>query len=73
MNLPGPEEAVTAGRETEFLAVTALAEKDLPPLYRTGLVHKSLRIVYLVPRTEPGERRASCSNTRTTCCVSGRR
>ena len=54
MNLPGPEEAVTAGRETEFLAVTALAEKDLPPLYRTGLVHKSLRIVYLVPRTEPG-------------------
>ena len=55
MNLPGPDEAVAAGRAVELSAVAAISAEDLPPLFRTGRGAESLRIVYLLPRTGTGE------------------
>jgi glycosyltransferase involved in cell wall biosynthesis len=54
MNLPGPAEAVAAGRASELSAVATIAAEDLPPLFRTGCPAESLRIVYLLPRTGVG-------------------
>jgi len=54
MNLPGPDEAATAGRVTEFSAMAKEIDGVLPPLFRAALPPAALRIVYLMPRTGPG-------------------
>ena len=54
MNLPGPDDAVIAGRAAELSAIIATIGEVLPPLLRTGRPAESLRIVYLMPRTGAG-------------------